>query len=932
MGAFRRSGARPEGKGAELTQGRIIAAIATLFILYSVLGRVGGLLVDWLWFQSVSLECVFATRVLAQLALFLTAGLAFLAVFAGNSVLAMRLAARHEPPPIIIPWARATRRVALLQVAMLTAGVLLAVLVGLGFASTWPVVLRFLHPADFGVADPLFGLDVGFFVFTLPVYGLLQEWLMVTIILSLVASAVIYGVRIVLPRVTPGDGQIIDGSLPDFGQLLDMGLGPRAHLSALAALAALGIALGAWLDIYNLVYERGGLVFGAGYADVHARWPALLLAIALAVLFAVVALATVRIRSYRPLGIALAIWVSLSLASGGLYPAMVQRLEVQPSELDKERPYIEANIRMTNQAYALDRIAEVEAPAEDAVTAQEIAANPGTVKNFRLWDPQPLLDTYNQIQSIRLYYDFLDVDVDRYVIDGEYRQVMLAARELSPAKLPSQAQTWVTRRLQFTHGYGAAMSPVNEVTPEGLPALFLQDVPPRGKVPLQRPEIYYGEGTKEYVVVKTSTPEFDYPKGDDNVYTEYGGSSGVNIGSPLSRLLFAWQFGDANLVLAGAIQPQSRILYNRSIKERVQIVAPFLTYDRDPYIVVANQRLYWVHDAYTSTDRYPYSQPVNLQGGLNYLRNSVKVVTDAYEGTMHFYVADPSDPIIRSYAAIFPGLFEPLDQMPTEIKQHLRYPEDLFSVQADLYRTYHMKDARVFYNREDMWNVPFEIYGDKQVPVQPYYVIMRLPGEQREEFTLILPYTPPNKNNMITWLAARSDGAEYGNLIAYRFPKDKLIFGPMQIEARIDQEATISAQISLWNQSGSRVIRGNLLVIPIGKSTLYVEPIYLQAEKTKLPEMKRVILSSGNRVVMEPTVAAALDRLFGGQAAPTTPQAPAASQQPQTQPPQQPPGQGLTPQAKSLIDRLDKLDGDIKSLRDDLRTLLEQQPPPQQQR
>ena len=912
-----------------MTQGKILAAVAALFILWGVLGRLGGLLVDWLWFQSVALESVFVTRVMAQLALFLSAGLGFFLVFMGNSALAMRLAARHEPPPIIIPWARTTRRLALLQVGLLTAGTLLAILLGLGFASAWPLALRFLYPTSFGVADPLLGLDVAFFVFTLPIYGLLQEWFMVSLIFSLLAAVVVYALRIVLPRVAPS-GEMIDGGMPNVGLLLEIGQGPRAHLFVLLALLALGMAFGSWLDMYNLVYARDGLVFGAGYADVHARWPALWLSVGLAVLFAIVALATIRARSYRPLAMALGLWVVLGFASGALYPAVVQRLEVQPSELDKERPYLEANIRMTNSAYALDRIAEVEAPAEESVTPQEIAASPSTVKNFRLWDPQPLLDTYNQIQSIRLYYDFLDVDVDRYVIDGEYRQVMLAARELSPAKLPAQAQTWVNRRLQFTHGYGVALSPVNEVTPEGLPALFLQDVPPRGAIPLKRPEIYYGESPSEYVVVKTSTPEFDYPKGDDNVYGEYQGTSGVNVGSPLNRALFAWQFGDANLILATAIKPESRILYNRNIKDRVQLVAPFLAYDRDPYLVVADGRLFWVHDAYTTTDRYPYSQPVNLRGGLNYMRNSVKVVTDAYEGQMHFYVADPSDPLIRSYSAAFPSLFEALDQMPAELRQHMRYPEDLFSVQADLYRTYHMKDARVFYNREDLWNIPFEIYGDKQTPMVPYYVIMRLPGEQREEFTLILPYTPPDKNNMINWLAARSDGAEYGKLIAYRYPKEKLIFGPMQIEARIDQDAAISQQISLWNQSGSRVIRGNLLVIPIGKSNLYVEPIYLQAEKTRLPEMKRVILASGNRVVMEPTVATALERLLGGQVASTPPAASPGQPQQPGQPaapagqPATPPQVQLSPEATALLDRLNKMEEELKSLRDDLRKLLEQ--------
>ncbi|MCL4467027.1 MAG: UPF0182 family protein [Chloroflexi bacterium] len=903
-------------------QGRWIAIVAGLLVLYAVVGRLGGIIVEWLWFVSVGYQSVYLTRLTAEIVLFAIGALIFFAIFYGNGSLAMRLASRHEPPPIVIPWARTSRRVAGLQLALLTGGVLLSVLVGLGIAGSWPTILQYLHPASFGVSDPLFGQDVGFFVFALPVYELVQGWLMLSLVFALIAALAVYVVRLVVPRVAP-DGQLIEGAAPNLGLLLDLGAGPRLHLAVLVALLAVGMAAGSGLDVLKLVYAPGRLVFGATYADINARWPALYLSIALALVFAVAVLATARARSLRPAGYALGAWILVGIIAGSIYPALIQRLVVQPSELDREAPYIQNNITMTNRAYALDRIAEVDFPAADAVTQEELNANQATVKNFRLWDPQPLLDTYNQIQSIRLYYDFVDVDVDRYMINGEYRQVMLSARELSPDRLPSQAQTWVNRRLQYTHGFGAAMSPVNEVTVEGLPQLFLQDVPPRGSLPLTRPEIYYGENTDDYVIVKTATQEFDYPKGNDNVYTEYQGSSGVGIGSFVSRLLFAWQLNDANLLLAGALQPDSRILFNRNISSRVQLVAPFLTLDRDPYAVVSNERIYWVQDAYTTSDRYPYSQPVGLQrGSLNYLRNSVKVVTDAFDGSMHFYLAEPSDPLIRSYSAVFPGLFEPLDQMPADLRQHVRYPEDLFSIQADLYRTYHMKDVRVFYNKEDLWNVARRLADSQAAAIAPYYVIMRLPGESKEEFALILPYTPPNKNNMITWLTARSDGAAYGTLIAYQYPKEKLIYGPMQIDARIDQDPIISSQLTLWNQSGSRVIRGDLLVVPIGKSNIYVEPIYLQAENNKLPEMKRVVLATGNKIVMEPTVAAAINSLYGAQ--PATPAQPPAGQQAPTtaQPPQQ-----LRPEAQALLDRLNSLEQEITSLRDDLRKYLQQSQP-----
>ena len=902
-----------------MKQSKPVIVVAAVFAALILAGQLGGIYVDWLWFQSVGMESVFATRLLAQIVLFVVSAVVFFAAFIANVLLAMRLSPPAVAAPLIVvpPWERSHQRQMTIKLAATAVGLLLAVLIGAGVAANWAVVLRFLNPTSFGAADPLFGQDVSFFVFTLPVYGLLQSLYVTTAVLCLVGAAVTYIAESVLPRLA-ASGESFQGDLSHLSRSLSIGQAGKMHLSILVALVALGFAWGSWLDIYHLVFSPSGLVFGAGYADVHARWPAQYAVIGATVLFALLALVNARRPGYRLLLLGLGVWVAAALVGGDIYPAVVQRLEVQPSELDKERPFIEYNIKMTNQAYALDRIAEIDYPAVESVSAAEINDNPGTIKNIRLWDPQPLLDTYNQVQSIRLYYDFLDIDVDRYMIDGEYRQVMLSARELSPSKLPSQAQTWVNRRLQYTHGYGVAVSPVNEVTPEGLPELFVKDVPPRGKLEISRPEIYYGENTSDYVIVKTTTPEFDYPKGDENVYVEYEGDSGVAIGSYLRRLLFAWQFGDANILLTGAIKPESKILYNRNIKERVQMVAPFLAYDRDPYIVVANGRLYWMLDAYTFTNRYPYSQPVSLQSELNYMRNSVKVVVDAYEGRMQFYLADETDPLVHTYDKIFPGLFKPLDEMPPELRSHVRYPEDLFSVQVELYRTYHMKDARVFYNKEDLWNLPSEIYLDKQVPMQPYYVIMRLPGAAKEEFALILPYTPPNKNNMITWLAARSDGEDYGSLIAYKFPKDKLIYGPLQIEARIDQDPRISEQLTLWNQAGSRVIRGNLIVIPIGNSSLYVEPIYLQSEQSKLPEMKRVIIANGNSVVMEPTVSVALAKIFAGQvASPGVPTSPAEPGPAAAAP-------AFDETAKELLDRLAKLQEELKTLENDLRKLLQE--------
>jgi uncharacterized membrane protein (UPF0182 family) len=562
-------------------------------------------------------------------------------------------------------------------------------------------------------------------------------------------------------------------------------------------------------------------------------------------------------------------WIVAAILVGALFPALVQRFQVQPNELARERPYIEYNIQFTREAFALGRVEEQSFAAEKMPSPQDIAQNEVTISNIRLWDHRPLKDTYNQIQSIRLYYDFHDVDVDRYNIDGEYRQVMLSARELSVEKLAGEAQTWVNRQLQFTHGYGVALSPVNEITTEGLPVLLVKDIPPVGNFNIEQPQIYFGEKTNHYVIVNTNTQEFDYPMGEKNVYGHYQGKDGVNLDSFIRRLVYAWQFGDLNILISGELTPESRVLYYRNIRERVNHLAPFLKLDSDPYLVVMDGGLFWIQDAYTVSDRYPYSQPIG--GGLNYIRNSVKAVINAYDGSVTFYVADPEDAIIRTYQTIFPKLFVPAEQMPDSLRVHLRYPEDMFNIQASVYQSYHMRDARVFYNKEDLWAMPREVYAGEEQLMEPYYVIMRLPGEEKEEFLLMLPFTPMNKNNTIGWLAARCDGENYGKLLAYHFPKERLVYGPSQIENRIQQDTVITEQLALWSRGGSRVIRGNLLLIPLGKSNLYVEPVFLQAEAGGLPELKRVIVVAGEQIAMEPTLKESIAAIFGTEAPPPEP-------------------------------------------------------------
>ncbi len=893
---------QPSGRAVRWAKRALIGiptAIVLLFLLF--FGR--DVAVELLWFGSLGIPDVFLTILRTQLLLFFGGGALFFAAFFLSTTLAYRLAQRRWAA-----WGRAGdietagRRTppALVLVAILALGGLIALWLGGTLSGNWDPALRLPHRTDLGIVDPIHGRDVSYYLFVLPVLLIAKSWLLVATIMILVATAVVYFVWLIIPQAR---GQRDEGR----GMVLKVGRPIQVHLSLLAAGP---MALLAWhqaLRLDQLVYAGRGATLGATFADVNVLAPALWVGIIVAALGAVglVAGAFVRLLWVGPA--ALGLWALVWLFGQTMLPAVVHRFVVLPAELETERPYIEHNMTFTRQAYGLDKVKETDYPAQDAVTREEIESNAVTLRNVRLWDTGPSLATYNQIQSIRLYYNFIGGDFDRYQLDNEYRQVFISARELVPENLDAAAQTFVNRRLKFTHGYGVVISPVNEVTPEGLPELFVQDVPPKGKLSITRPEIYYGEWAGDWVLTKTDTPEFDYPRGESNVETTYAGESGVPVGSLWRRLLFAWHLGDLNLLISRHVQPDTTLLFRRNILERLLRVAPFLLPDPDPYIVAHGGGLYWIQDAYTASAFYPYSQPSPL--GVNYIRNSVKIVTNAYDGSVQYYIADDSDPLIRAYAQAFPGLFRPLSAMPQGLRDHIRYPQGIFSVQSLMYRLYHIKDVQVFYNREDLLAIPSEVRGDTQRPVEPYYVIMRLPGEQREEFVLLLPYTPNNKNNMSNWLAARSDGAHYGELVAYKYPKDKLIFGPLQIEARIDQNEEISQQFTLWNQSGSRVIRGNMLVVPVGQSNLYVEPIYLLADQGSIPEMKRVIMATGNSIVMEQTVSEALAQLFGGPmdlGSTTTAPAPATTTQPtQTAPTTQtaPAAQPTTPAATPGLDR-----------------------------
>jgi uncharacterized membrane protein (UPF0182 family) len=812
------------------------------FLALLLFNTVVGFLANWVWHASLAYESILWTRILAALGLFAVGfGLTWL-LLAANYWIARRMAPRRmETSPLAHFVEAFGLRV---SVVVAVAFTFFALLMGISIAGEWPQLLLFLNRSDFGVSDPVFGRDISFYIFSLPVLEMARGWLQSVLIAALVLVVVVNGVTDLR------SWQARTGFL--------------VHLGVLGALFLALLGLGYQIDAAELVYSGRGAVFGAGYTDVNAQLPAynLLTIVTLVAAMLLIVTAFLR-RAWRMILVVLVVWVCVAVIAGALYPSFVQRFQVSPNELTLERPFIEDNIELTRLAYDLEKIDLRSYDASQQLTPAALLAEPATVRNVRLWDYRPLLETYNQVQALRQYYAFNDVDVDRYTIDGERRQVMVAARELVPDRLAEQAQTWVNRKLVYTHGYGVAMSPVELVTADGLPEFYIKDLPPAGNLPLSQPEIYFGELTDDYIIGRTNMEEFNFPQGNGNATTRFSADTGIDM-SFWNRLLFAMRFADINLILNQDITDESQLLWRRNIVERVQQLAPFLHFDQDPYIVVgADGRLYWMLDAYVMSSRYPYSEP--YFDSFNYIRNSVKIVINAYDGMPTFYVADEDEPITAAYARIFPALFQPMAAMPDFLRRHIRYPTDLFSVQAEMYRMYHMTNATDFYNREDVWAWPEEIFYNESQRVEPYYVLMQLPDATDDslDFMQILPYTPANRENMIAWMAAQSDPDKYGEQVVYNFGKDSLFFGPKQIEARIDQDPAISAQLSLWNQQGSGVIRGNLLVIPLGDSLLYVEPLYLQAQSGRIPELKRVILATSDRVVMAENLGLALVRLFG---------------------------------------------------------------------
>ncbi len=827
----------------------VLGLVAAILFDVLVAPWLASVATDWLWFREIHFESVFLTSFEAHAVLFVAGAVVAFAFLYANISWARRgwvgTSAFVHPSGLQVELAR--------LVPKLLTGVALVVafIAGVVASAQWMTILAAIHGASVGDVDPVFGRDIGFYLFQLPALSGALTALAVLTVLAIVGVSLVY---------------FADGALSfDQGpRRASIDRGPSRHVGALVALLFIVVAVQLWVvDAAGILGSTTGPFAGASFSDVHILLPGIRVsAIAALVAAGLVVYGVVRDKLlwYGFLGIVG--YAVVGVVSRGLLPAAAQRFAVAPNELSRERPYLQRHIAATRRAWRLDSVVTRDLEGDVQLSMADVRANGPTIDNVRLWERDLLKQTFGQLQEIRTYYDFASVSDDRYMIDGRYRQVHISARELNTASLPTR--NFINDRLTFTHGMGIAMAPVNQVTAEGLPVLFIKDLPPVSTISIKvtRPQIYYGELTNSYVFVGTGQKEFDYPAGEKNVYTNYTGSGGVRVGSFVRRALFAWQFGSTDLLLSSYLSSDARVLYRRNIVERAKTALPFLDFDAEPYLVVSDSgTLKWILDAYTSSQNWPYSQPT--ENGTNYLRNSVKVVIDAYDGTVDAYLADPGDPVIRTYAAIFGKIFKPLTAMPADLRAHLRYPGDLFRLQTTLYARYHMVEPDAFYHREDQWQYPTVEQSAANASPFMRHIILRLPGEANPEFIYMTPFTPQGKDNLAAWMAARMDGDNYGKLVVYQFPKQSLVYGPKQIVNRINQETSISQQLTLWDQKGSQVIRGELLVIPIRGSLIYVQPLYLRAEGGSIPELKRVVVAHEDRVAMGETLEEGLGLLFG---------------------------------------------------------------------
>jgi hypothetical protein len=824
----------------------LFAVLISVFILFIIGSSLLGFYTEWLWFKSLGYTSIFLRIINYKFLLGLSIGAISALLFYLNGRLVFRLA--HNPSPVNpsalpfnIPVWLEERLIRFLK----PAAILIGIFLGMGAAGQWENCQLLLNARPLGSPDPVFQRDLSFYLFQYPFLEYLSGWFGGLWFITLISALAIIIFRFQFQVGSRG-----------------ISLSPwvKKYLFFYFGILFLYLSVYFYLSRFGLLFTSRGLVFGPGYVDQNYLLPALLGMMVISLLTGVLFL----VYTFKPEGRwiygVLAVFIASYVIGIYLLPGFVQRFVVTPNEIQMETPFLTRYIQGTLKGYGLNRVEERQLSAQTSLTPEMLNANSLTIKNIRLWDHHPLLETFSQIQEIRTYYKFQAVDNDRYFINNEYRQVLLSPRELSYADLPSKG--WINEHLIYTHGYGLTLGVVNQVTPEGLPALLIQDIPPVSKTNLQvtQPEIYFGEIENDYIIVNSRQKEFNYPSGDKNVFSSYQGQGGIPIRGLLNRALWSMRFGTMKFLLSSDITPQSRILFNRSVVTRLQKLVPFLQVDRDPYMVISNGKLYWILEAYTQSSTYPYSRPIKKLG--NYVRNSVMAVIDAYEGSVQVYIKDDQDPLVQIYARIFPNLFKPLTALSPDLKSHLRYPHYLFQIQANIYATYHMNNPQTFYNREDIWEIPADLQSTKK-DMEPYYTIMRLPGEKKEEFILMIPFTPQKKDNLAAWMSVKCDFPDFGKFVVYRFPKQRLVYGPKQIGSRINQEPEISRQLSLWDQRGSRVNLGTLLVIPIEESLIYVQPVYLKAESGQIPELKRVIVAYENQIAMEETLEKSLARVFG---------------------------------------------------------------------
>lgn len=906
----------------------VIRIIVLLFVLITILSALSGLYIDWLWFKDLGYERLFWTPFLSKLLIQLINGTMLFALITGtlisgkhafiifyNERLRKKLRLVEE---INRPVLTLNQRKINVTILLISAVISFIVSFIVGFTS-WLDVLSFINSSSFNVYDPIFHKDLSFYVFKLPFLQTIYNAFFTPILILTIITASFYVITGVIKfytiKIWKRDSIKISPTA-------------RKHIGILLSILFALKAFGYYLDINKLLYSPEGHVTGAGYTDIHATLPGLKILIVASLAGFILSIISIFFKNIRFISLPIPLLLSLSIILYGIFPTLIQSLIVVPNELQKENPYIANEINMTRFAYGLDKIEEKDYPGTKKVSAEDLRFEMETLNNIRLNDPRPMLQIYTQKQGIRLYYKFNDIDVDRYTVNGEYRQVMLAPREVSIPDLDPKAQTFVNTKFKYTHGFGLTASFANAVTSKGLPAFAVKNIPPHTDFPemtLTQPRIYFGELTNDWVVVNTKFKEFDYPRGNDNAENSYQGKTGIKF-TTFNKLMLSLYHATPRFYLSREVTSESRILLYRNIIERVVKLTPFIKFDNDPYAVIDHGRIKWIIDGYTTASTLPYSSKYKNQN-FNYIRNSVKVIIDSYDGTVDYYTVDYSDPILKTYKKIFPGIFKDMEDMPDSLKAHLRYPETLFKIQCEMLNTFHMTNPKVFYNKEDAWDIAKELYDSTPQRVEPYYTILKLPGEDKAEFILMQPFTPASsetntRNNLIAWLAARMDGDKYGQLLLFKLPKNIEIDGPFQIESRIDQDPDISRQLTLWNQKGSSVIRGNLLVLPIAGNFLFVEPIYIQSDTTgSIPEMKRVVVAYEDKLIMTETLGEALKEIFGRNA--PVPSAPIQELPPEEQPqipeedtliPDKPDISSILQQIQQMREMLDALERQINNL------------------